>query len=250
MVGELLPFIKNIQPILDLSINKIQVCVYFVDLAFWEGNISLFWGLLCEQERNRVNEFYFETSKLRFIVSRGMLRILLSYYTNISSSNIDFCTNKYGKLFLKNYPELQFNMSYSNKIICYAFTLFHPLGVDVEWKNPDFDISTVIEFVLTPTEQKFFMGANLEEKSSIFYEIWSKKEALVKAIGVGLSYPIHTIDVIHVNSMEPIYLKTFEEENRGKQEWYVYPINELSGYSCAIATDDKLSISNVSCKHI
>lgn len=232
--------IKSIQTKLEPCLNEVYAYVYFTKLTSWKEKSRLFWHLLSNEEKRYANKFFLEALKIRYIISHGILRILLSYYMNLSPSKIKFYTNKHGKPFLKYYQNIQFNMSYSNDIICYAFTLSHPIGVDVEWQNTVLDIDSVADLALTPAEKKFFTDLKAEKKSLTFYEIWAKKEALIKAMGLGLSYPIDTIDIIHTPSSVPIYLD-------GK-EWYLYPVKELSGYSCAVAIDHKLH--KVTCKHI
>jgi len=232
----------------DLSpyLKEKEAYVHCVDLSAWEKKRSLLWNFLCDEEKKQAHRFPSEILRDRYIISHGILRVLLGYYLNLSPLALEFLFNGYGKPFLKDHPNIQFNMSHSHGISCYAFSLFHPIGIDIEWYNESLDVDSLVNLVLAPEEQEFFSKLNDEQKKmSTFYEIWTRKEALIKAVGIGLSYPIQTIDVIHRPPNGGVYL-TDGEGN--KKEWYLYSVKCKSDYYCALATDHELF--EVTCKHV
>ena len=67
------------------------------------------------------------------------------------------------------------------------------MGIDIELHDKNLKVEELASFVLTPEEHKYLSSLKPRDKLSFFYTFWTKKEALVKAIGQGLSYPINTI---------------------------------------------------------
>ncbi|AIK96240.1 4'-phosphopantetheinyl transferase family protein [Candidatus Odyssella acanthamoebae] len=72
-----------------------------------------------------------------------------------------------------------------------------PVGIDIEWKDRNINIQEVSDLVLSPLEIINFNQLKSEAKFHIFYDIWTKKEAIIKAIGQGLTYPIKEIEIMN-----------------------------------------------------
>ena len=101
------------------------------------------------------------------------------------------------------------------------------------------NVETFSDLVFTSNELKFFMTLDTKKKIDFFYDLWTKKEALIKANGYGLSYQINTIESMGLSAGDKIILDS--KDNKFKQEWYYFPLELDKNYSGAIATEYKIN---------
>lgn len=154
--------------------------------------------ILSEDEQIRSNKFHFEIDKDRFICGRGILRILLSIYTGISSERINFTFNNYGKPSLSkihNKPGFHFNLSHSKQFMSVAFVNDALIGVDVELMKPLKDHLEIAKRFFSYSEINQLNDFPKEKILEGFYTCWTGKEAVIKLSGEGLSYPLKDFDV-------------------------------------------------------
>lgn len=179
-----------------------------------------FLPLLSEDELQRANRFKFPKHRQRFIVARGLLRNILSLYTNVPPQEIIFSYGHRGKPFLKNNPlNLQFNVSHSDDVAVYALTKEVEIGVDIQKIEDKFNDMVAKRFF---SESEYLQLNQVEEdqRISAFCQLWSGKEALIKAVGEGLYVPLGNfsinlgenpqwITLTHQQKSENFYLKNF-----------------------------------------
>jgi len=193
-------FIKN-----ELTENN--ACVFTAYLPSMYHHLEYLWNILSYDEKNQAEKFINVTLKNRYIISHGLLRHLLSFCTIIKPQDIQYSTNQFGKPFLKNDKyRVQFNISHSKDYAVYIIALDYKIGIDIEWKDNTLNFQELIEFLLSPTEIIIFNKLDPETQFHMFYDIWTKKEAIIKAIGQGLSYPLKTIEIMScVNKNNKFY---------------------------------------------
>ena len=169
---------------------------------------------LNDEELQRANRYYFKHHQRRFTNARNMLRIILGRYLNQNPATICFNENKYGKPELKNNTTLKFNLSHSEDLALVAITMHTEVGVDVEYFS-DRPYDGIAKNMFSDAEIINFNQITPEHKQAAFYNVWSQKEALIKACGLGLSYPTQQFSVpvlsnIAVNSVyDSIHNKTW-----------------------------------------
>jgi 4'-phosphopantetheinyl transferase len=152
-----------------------------------------FRAILSADELERADRFIYPIHRKRYIAARGMLRQLLAYYMDILARDITFLYSHYKKPYLAN-TNLQFNLSHSHDMAVFAFTQQFPLGVDIEKIENSFKES-VAERNFSEKEFSQLMALPEDERIPAFYWIWSRKEALVKAVGEGLHVPLKSFSV-------------------------------------------------------
>lgn len=181
------------------------------DLAALESDYLQF---LSPDEIARATRFRFPIHKQRYILTRGILRQLLSCYTGLSAKEIEFSYGAKGKPSLANNPELQFNISHSHDIAVFAFTKTHEIGIDIEKFESEYKDSVAKRF-FSAEENSELEKLPLSERAKAFYQIWASKEALIKAIGQGLYIGLDEFSIsIHKNIQEIIFSNTkFHIEN-------------------------------------
>jgi 4'-phosphopantetheinyl transferase len=194
---------------LDKSSNKVFVLIMNMDK--YAQNIPQFCAYLSAKEKEQAKRYYTKLLTDRYILSHGMLRHILSYYAKVLPQELEFIYNEYGKPFLKK-TNIQFNMSHSHNIVCYVIALNHKVGIDIELCDHNLNVQELANLVLTPTEYEYLSSLKSKEKHKFFYQLWTKKEALIKANGQGLSYPITTIEAMTIPSGKKILLTNKKDE--------------------------------------
>jgi phosphopantetheinyl transferase len=142
----------------------------------------------------RVRRFRFEEDRVRSIVARGSLRRILASYCGAFPQDLEFRTGAYGKpALLKPSCSLEFNVSHSGHCVLIAVTAGVPCGVDVECRHSNTAELSIAEIFFCPREVEW-----LSRTENGFLRIWVTKEAIVKAVGCGLSIPLSDVDVTEV----------------------------------------------------
>ena len=222
---------------LEFNKDSNKVFVFTVNLTSYKQNISQFWECLSVEEKRQAKKYYTRYLTDQYIISHGILRCILGYYTKQHPKDIEFIHNKYGKPFLKN-NNIQFNMSHSHDIVSYIVALNYKVGIDIELQDDNLDVQELSNLVFTPTECEFFTALETKAKFEFFYNLWTKKESLIKANGQGLSYPINTIEAMTLSSGEKIFLDN--EDNTFTQVWYCFPLEVAPNYSGVVAIENKI----------
>jgi 4'-phosphopantetheinyl transferase len=153
-------------------------------------------GLLDAKERERFHRFHFECDRVRFAFAHANMRRILGAYLGRQPERILFGANSLGK------PELvtdththpiHFNLSHSREIALLALSIDTELGIDIEDLAPI--EPEVAESHFSPTELAALSSLEGEAWLQGFYRCWTRKEAILKAEGVGLSLPLDSFDV-------------------------------------------------------
>jgi 4'-phosphopantetheinyl transferase len=152
---------------------------------------------LSPAEQAAANRFRFERDRLHYVVAHGVLRQILSRYVGLAPAQIEFLHNAFGKPFLEagaGEAQTQFNMSHSGDIVVVALTCGRHIGVDVEVMRPIDDFAAIAMSHFTPAERAFIDGHPGPLRRNAFFQCWTRKEALIKAVGKGLSMPLSHFD--------------------------------------------------------
>lgn len=163
--------------------------------------------ILSAEEIQRGQRFLREEHRRRFCMARGFLRLILAHYLEIAPAQIRFREGAHGKLYLTASPvPLEFNVSHSEDLALYAVTLENEIGIDVEWMNPALEIQPLAARVFTSLECQKLLALSPDQQIPVFYRLWTRKEAYLKALGLGLSglsLPINEEDAERITSLEP-----------------------------------------------
>lgn len=160
--------------------------------------VSNLWSMLSDDERQRASKFYLGHLADRFIIRRGILRRLLAAYLEVKPESINYRHNLYGKPFIKMSQAripLVFNMSHSGEYVIYAFTMSGVIGIDIEKPIPIPDMGLVAKYHFSDVEQEALSSLPKHQQTIGFYQIWTRKEAIVKAVGNGITYPLDSFAV-------------------------------------------------------
>ncbi len=139
--------------------------------------------LLNAEETARAAAFRRPADQSRFILSRGILRKILGEAAGVNPAAVRFELNPNGKPFLPGSP-LRFNLSHSRDRLLIAVTTGRAVGIDIEFRRSNINMAAIAERWFSDEERQYFQTAKTAETA--FYDIWTKKEAFVKAQGRGI----------------------------------------------------------------
>ena len=148
--------------------------------------------ILSEDEHIRWKRFYFERHQRRFSVARVRLRQILAKYLEEDPAKLNFHYESHGKPYLSS--SLQFNLSHSEDVALLAICLKYPVGIDIEFYSarPFLGIG---RHLFSEEENQALSYLPNALKPLCFFHLWAQKEAVIKAVGTGLSYPTPSITV-------------------------------------------------------
>lgn len=143
---------------------------------------------LSQDERQRVRAFKQDRQRNRFIARRAILRWLTGRYLSCKSESLRFSATPLGKPLLQwpIAPRLAFSVSQTDAMALLAFAWGCRLGVDVEQWLDSVDAAGVGQDIFFSDEKKT-VDAGQADSAAAFFRIWTRKEALLKALGTGLS---------------------------------------------------------------
>ncbi len=172
------------------------VHVWRMGLAHPSDAIDALRQTLSADERARMARLREPAARERFAITRGLLRATLAYHLQMSPAEVRFDYLPQGKPVLAHPdPDVQFNLSHSREMILCAVTRTRQVGIDGEFFRQIREIEKFAGRFFSENEQAWLASAPSAEKSRVFFEIWTRKEAYLKACGDGVTRHLRGIDV-------------------------------------------------------
>jgi len=216
-----------------------EVQVWRIPLEFPPVVMNHFRLFLSEEEQQRAERFYFEKHRRRYIAAHGALRVILGRYLGIDPRAMAFTTNAFGKPSDRE-DRLRFNLSHSHEMALIAITLRHEIGVDIERIRDDIELESIAEQFFSAEEYNRLVSLPIPHRVPAFFHCWTRKEAFIKAKGMGLSLPLDQFDV----SIDPeetdvsLHFHTHPEE---EGDWSLRVLDPDPAYAAALAVAGDLS---------
>ncbi len=227
---------------LQLKLSENEVQIWNFDLNNYLNLIDKFANILSIDELNRAGKFYFGRDKNWFIVSRGLLRVLVSVYTGIPAKEINFVFNNFGKPLLSpenNNTDLHFNLSHSKNYMSAGFVIGAQIGIDVELVKPLKDHLEIAKRFFSASEVEQLISFPADKILDGFYSCWTAKEAVIKLSGEGLSFPLKEFDVklVDLNVEESYRYRVNLKKQPNELFIDVYKLNQTLYGACAISNE-------------
>ena len=221
---------------LVLPAAEIHIFAFALDLpASLVGNLE---RLLSHDEVARAERFKLVRDRRRYIVGRARMRTILGRYLNREATHLQFCYGSHGKPALSGGSggdRLRFNMSRSHGLGIMAIQLDSDLGIDLEHIRPFPDALPIAERLFAPEEYQALRSLPGAQLDAAFFSYWTRKEAIVKSIGLGLSHPMDAFALArHPGASEERVVITGAHGAATRWSLTVPPPSE--GYVAALAT--------------
>ncbi|MFI5268721.1 MAG: 4'-phosphopantetheinyl transferase family protein [Chloroflexota bacterium] len=178
-----------------------------------------------------------DLDRTRFIAARGWLRMLLARYLESAASGVKLTEGPHGKPRLASGPGwLRFNLSHSDRIAVYAVARDREVGVDVERLRSVFPIAEVARHYYSPRELSDLATLPERNRSRAAFDCWTRKEAYLKALGVGLAEGLAEFDVM-VRPGERVRMHDSWADRAGGRQWSLDSFDAGPGYAAAVAVE-------------
>ncbi|WP_193220146.1 4'-phosphopantetheinyl transferase family protein [Desulfoluna spongiiphila] len=198
--------------------------------------ISRLSPFLSRDDHERACRVSFERDKQRVLVSRGLVKGLLAGYLKVCPSHIHLGQGVNGKPELalaSGRQPLLFNVSHSHDLILFAFSRSLHVGVDVEHVRSMDDADSLAGHFFHPMEVHWFRKVPGELKPAAFFDLWTRKEAYVKATGQGLSCPLDSFCVVGETQGAGRFTIKIDDAD-GRQGAAGFSVASARGYRAAV----------------
>jgi 4'-phosphopantetheinyl transferase len=212
-----------------------QVQVWLAELDHPPRLVEPCADLLSEPARMRIERYRTPELRSRHTVAAAALIDLIRLYTGTPAEQINLTKSELGKPTLTQGMEtsrLQFSMAHSRDLAAYAFTADRPVGVDIE-EIAAAPTADLLRHCLSEHEREWFSVVPPARRSEVFYQLWTIKEAYLKAIGTGLSISPAFVEI--EPSPEGGYRFYRPPANTGTLElWAIFPFSPQPAYAGAV----------------
>lgn len=221
-----------------LSADEIHLW-YVHDSAIHNSHLlSQYYALLSQEERLQHKRFYFDKDRHQYLITRALLRSVLSLYVNaIPPEKWRFEKNAYGKPAISKSlcsSPLCFNLSHTHNLVVMAVTLEHEIGVDVEYLPRLGKLLELASHFFSAVEVEQLLALPAEQQRDRFFDLWTLKEAYIKACGMGLSIPLDHFSFTFSEQGE-IEINFGPERNDHPQYWRFWQIHPNETHKVSMA---------------
>ena len=209
-----------------------DIHLWWISLRGSNSELLEFRSILSKDEQQRADRYRFERHRNAYTIGRGVLRSILSGYTNGPADQIKFRFGPHGKPSLMNTvgnENLCFNYTDANYHALYAFTWNQEIGVDLEDLNRDVEFERIAERKFTRTEAKAILALPQSKRRSAFLVCWTRKEGYGKAEGWGIHYPLDSVEVCADCESDRVDLEAGNGRTRNWIIQQLYPTPEFVG---------------------
>jgi 4'-phosphopantetheinyl transferase len=197
-------------------------------------------------EHERAARFRFEPDRQRYLHGRMLTRLLLGHHLGLEPAAVTFITGDHGKPFLdpaSSASRLFFNAAHSGDWVLVALARGRDLGVDVEAHRTMSDVIDIARRFFAPPELEALEAWPEEAREAAFFRIWTRKEAVVKALGTGISAGLDAfavdagaVDAGAAASGARVAMRGLD----GSPEWARWAVHTLDmppGYAAAVTIE-------------
>ena len=180
-----------------LELPQDEVHVWRAGLDLSAERLEQLHQLLSADEQQRVARFYFEKDRRHYAAARGFLRTILARYLRLEPAHLRFSYNTFGK------PEVaaglsdnsvRLNLAHSHGLALFAVTRTREIGVDLEQVSAERATMDIAQRFFAPAEVAVLHSLPEQARCRAFFSCWTRKEAFIKARGLGLSLPLNQIN--------------------------------------------------------
>jgi 4'-phosphopantetheinyl transferase len=228
-----------------------------------EAQLDWYFALLSPEERRRADAFRSAGLRRDYILAHAALRSVLGRCLGVSPDAVPFAPGSFGGMngmmglssikpaltpagvsgqpgrSSKTPPDVRFNLSHTRGAALIGVTAGRELGIDIERQRPMEDLDGMARAVMSPEELGQWLALPPDERMTGFYHLWTRKEAYLKAIGLGLYRSLQEVTV-------PVSARPLERfsgnpwlvrDSAGSGLWTIVDIAAGDGYSASICCE-------------
>ena len=223
-----------------LGRDEIHLWFSFYDGIRDERLLSRYRDLIAEEERFQERRFYFARDRHRYLVTRAMVRTVLSRYLPVHPRAWRFSANAHGRPEIANAEQndagLSFNISHTNGLIVLGVTRHRAVGVDVEnlvARDVSLEIAT---HYFSSEEVAALARTSMSQQKYRFFEYWTFKEAYIKGRGMGLSLPLDKF-AFHFPQSDSVTLTIHPDLEDHSARWQLWQFRPSAEHLIAVCAE-------------
>ncbi len=219
------------------ELSELEVHLFVIaipDISMYLDELKTF---LTEEERQKAARYHFAKDRDLYITAHAILRLLIARYIGQTTTEFGFAVNENGKPYLEGNNDIQFNISHSGEYVLLGMSRHNPLGVDVEIVKEFKNSNSIVERFFSEREKMHYNSLAAVDRDTIFFRYWVFKEAYIKALGVGMKYPLDQFTVeFKTDATAEIYdVNDQDLHNR----WSFHQVNVSEQYMAAVVVTSR-----------
>jgi 4'-phosphopantetheinyl transferase len=223
----------------EVRISSGEIHIWWANLDVQQEILELLGQTLSPDEQNRAARFHFVRDQQRFTVGRGLLRMILAGYLGYDAKQVQFVYGSHGKPALAaewGGESYCFNLAHSASSFLLAVTCGREVGVDLEYIRPIPDSWDFAAQVFSPSELAALKATPVELQQDSFMRYWVRKEAYLKARGMGLLVSLPTVGIIPTAHGSNVMFDV-EGEPDAEYSWSIRDLDTPPGFAAALAVE-------------
>jgi 4'-phosphopantetheinyl transferase len=218
-----------------------EIHIWRISLAGQSGAESWLKEFLSPEEIAQASRFHFAQDQRRFIIRRAVLRQLLATCLKTTPPAVQIKLGTHGKPFVPgqtNAAGFHFNCSHSADWALIAVARGIELGVDLEQHRPMTDAEDLAKNYFSAAEISELAGLPPTLKVAGFFNGWTRKEAFIKATGLGLSFPLNRF-AVSLSPEKPAALLPVAGGAGALKKWALVSFDAAPDFSAALVFEGK-----------
>lgn len=219
--------------------------IWLIDFSkFDRQDMETCFSILPEKDGKLIEDLYPSFSVLAQSLVRNLaLRHFISQFIGLSFDQIEFKRNEYGKLSIVNPDgeEIVFSLSHANGFLALLVGKKQggliDVGIDLEAKSRSQQVLNLAEQFMSKDERQSLQSLEDEEKKTRALQLWTLKESISKAEGLGLLMDFREFNIEVNNSYSPQL-----RDSKGKNFWCLGSLNTNTSLHLAFCLKSSLNV--------
>ncbi|MDX1527991.1 MAG: 4'-phosphopantetheinyl transferase superfamily protein [Gammaproteobacteria bacterium] len=226
-------------PPADLQLSDRHVDVWRISTALEAGEIAILDAVLSPRQRARSQRMRVAEKRQQYIIAQGLTRVLLGKLLAADPAALEFDRGPKGKPYLGGKfsdSGVQFNMTHTSHMALIAITLSREVGIDIERIRDNLQWEKLARRYFSPMEYSDYSRLPEAERLRAFFICWTRKEAVLKAIGTGLGGGLGSFDITVDPDAAPALVGN-RWEGRFHGHWTLNPLQPGADYVATLVTE-------------
>ena len=231
---------RNQNSLIEPHPTRVDLWFTFPDEVHDTNLLQRYRLLLSEEEIRREKQFYFKKDRHRFLVTRALVRTVLSRYAPVTPEGWLFSTSPHGKPCIANdtslTSELSFNVSHTQGLIVLGVTRDMALGIDAEMVRVRRAPLDMANTYFSSEEMSAIALVPPQLQQDRFFQYWTLKESYLKARGAGLSIPLDKFS-FRFAAPDRVSLSTHAELKDEPSRWRFWQLRPTPYHLASVCTE-------------
>lgn len=219
-----------------IHLGEEEIHVLLIEILAFREHIDGIASLLHYTEMQDAERKATPKERIRYITTKGLTKYILGSYIGEDPRSIGFSVNRNGKpsISTRQGTGIVFNLSHSFDCAVVAVSKSVDIGIDIEKIRENIRIDDILPYAFSKKESDVLNGLNPKAKRDLFFTYWSRKEAIIKALGGSVAHHMDKIDAMDRRGGNTWLQVTVEDE---PEPWFVWDLPVGSGYKGAICSN-------------